>query len=138
MTSQYGRKMVQIIAAGLTGAVLGAAGISVLHAQTAPTAPAFFVSNIQEVLDPALFQKYQAEGSKTSARYGARVIAVGPPALIDAPRSTQPKGIIFIMQFPSMKDLQAWWNSPEYSAVRPMREKATVGQIYVIGGLPTP
>lgn len=137
MTSQYSRKTIQIIAAGLAGIVLGATGISALHAQTT-TAPAYFVSNIQEVLDPALFQKYQAEGNKTTAPHGARVIAVGMPTLIDAPRSTKPKGIIFIMQFPSMKNLQAWWNSPEYAAVRPLREKATVGQIYVLQGLPAP
>lgn len=137
MTSHYGIKLGYLVAAGLSGMVLGAAGMGVLHAQTA-TAPAFFVSNIEEVVDADLFRQYQEAGTKTTGRYGARVVAIGKPTLIDAPRSTQPKGIIFIMQFPSMKNLQDWWNSPEYSAVRPLREKGTVGQIYVLQGLPTP
>ena len=137
MKSQYRTKLVHITAAGLVGMVLGAAGVGALHAQTA-TAPAFFVGNVQEVLDAELFKQYEVAAGKVGARYGSHVVAAGVPLPIDMPRSAPPKGSIIIVQFPSMKNLKDWWNSPEYAAIRPMREKATVGPAYALQGLPAP
>jgi uncharacterized protein (DUF1330 family) len=35
-----------------------------------------------------------------------------------------------------MRALQDWWNSPAYSAIRPLREKATIGRLFALQGLP--
>lgn len=135
MTSPNGSKLVQITATGLAGIVLGAAGMSALRAQTTTT-PAYLIGNTQEIRDPEMYKQYQAKASPTTTPYGARVIARGMPAQIDT-QSTLPRGSIIIIQFPSMKNLRDWWNSPEYSAARPLREKSTVGQTYVMEGAPT-
>lgn len=133
MTSSNATKLVQITAAGLVGVLLGAVGMSVLRAQTTAT-PAYLVGNTQEVLDPEMLKQYTALVGKTGVSYGARMIAQGKPLPTDA--STLPRGSFVIIQFPSMKNLQDWWNSPEYAAVRPLREKSTVGQTYVLEGVP--
>lgn len=124
-----------IVFAALGGAVVGASAVGVLHAQTSST-PAYFVGNIEQVSDEAMFAKYRAEAPKTEAAFGSHVIVRATPQKLDA--SEPPKGEIVIIQFPSMKALTSWWNSPAYAAVRPLREKSTVGHIYAVEGLPTP
>jgi uncharacterized protein (DUF1330 family) len=54
--------------------------------------------------------------------------------MLDA--SSQPQGTIDIISFPSMKNLQEWWKSAAYSAIRPLRESATASTVYAVEGLP--
>jgi len=120
--------------ASVMGAVVGAIGMSALHAETA-TPPAFVVANIQEVKDADMYGKYRAAVVGTQTPYGGHALARGAtPVALD--KSILPKGTIVIIAFPSMKNLQDWWTSPAYSAIRPLRENATVGQVYAVEGLP--
>lgn len=125
-------KLAQGLGLALSGAVVGASLMSALHAQTTET-PAYLVANIEQVNDAGSFAKYRAEVGKIEASFGGHAIARGAPQAVDS--SALPKGDIVIIRFPSMKLLKDWWNSPAYSAIRPLREKATVGRTYVIEGL---
>jgi uncharacterized protein (DUF1330 family) len=126
---------IKTVLAGLSGMALGAAGVGALHAQSAP--PAFLVANIQAVKDQATYDKYRAAVAATQVAYGGRFLARGAKAvMLDA--SPTPQGTIVIISFPNMKALQEWWKSPEYSAIRPLREIATVSTIYAVEGLPLP
>ena len=127
------RHVFQIAGASIAGLFLGAMGMSVLHAQTA-TAPAYLVSNIAEVKDPELMKKYSAGAPATVAAFGGKVIARATPVMLDDRGATT--GTVFLIQFPSMKNLTDWFHSPGYSAVRPFRENASTGRLYAIEGLP--
>lgn len=121
---------------GVLGLVAGASAMQALHAQTA-SAPAFLVGNIESVTDEATFAQYRAAVGKTQAGYGSHVLVRdAAPVRLDA--SIPPQGKIVIIQFPSLKALQDWWNSPAYAAVRPLREKSTTGRTYAVEGLPAP
>jgi uncharacterized protein (DUF1330 family) len=118
------------------GLVAGAAAIQVLHAEAA-SAPAYVVVNIESVNDAATFAQYREAATKSFAPYGGhRLVRDATPVRLDS--STLPEGKIVILQFPSMKALQDWWNSPTYAALRPLREKSTVTRLYAVQGLPTP
>jgi uncharacterized protein (DUF1330 family) len=41
-----------------------------------------------------------------------------------------------ILAFNSMDDLKAWWNSPAYQAIIPLREKSAKSVVYALPGLP--
>jgi uncharacterized protein (DUF1330 family) len=129
--------MKTVIKMSLTGAlgfVAGALGIQALHAQAA-SVPAYVVANIESISDAATFAQYRAETGKTQAPFGGRVLVRdAPPVPIDA--STLPQGKIVIVQFPSMKALQDWWNSPAYAQVRPLREKSSVSRLFAVEGVP--
>jgi uncharacterized protein (DUF1330 family) len=125
-------KLAQGLGLALSGAVVGASLVGVLHAQATET-PAYLVANIEQVNDAGTFAKYRAEVGKIEASFGGSAIVRGAPQAVDG--STLPKGDIVIIRFPSMKMLRDWWNSPAYSAIRPLREKATVGRIYAVEGL---
>ena len=119
---------------GFGGIVLGAGGMSALEAATA-TPQAYLVANIQEVKDPEAYKTYQSGVGPTQAPYGGHFLARGAkPVMLDS--SPEPKGAIVIIAFPSMKNLRDWWNSPAYAAIRPIREKNAVGQLYAVEGLP--
>jgi uncharacterized protein (DUF1330 family) len=105
-----------------------------LHAQSAQT-PAYFVANIEQVTDPQTMARYRAAADKTEAPFGGRFLARGMPQAMDS--SALPKGQILLLRFPSMQALRGWWNSPAYSALRPLRERSSVGRFYAIEGLPT-
>jgi uncharacterized protein (DUF1330 family) len=121
---------------GTLGFVAGAIGMQVLHAEAA-SAPAYLVGNIESVKDEAMFAQYRAAAGKTQGPYGGHaLVRDATPVRVDS--SSLPQGKIVILQFPSMKALQDWWKSPAYAAVRPLREKSTVGRLYAVEGLPTP
>ena len=122
--------------AALGGAAVAATGVGLVRAETAPTPVAYVVANLQEIKDAATYGKYRAAVGGTEALYGGHAIVVAKPEALD--QSTPPKGTIVILAFPSLQKLHEWWNSPEYSAIRPLREKSTVGQNYAVEGLAQP
>lgn len=124
-----------IVAAAAAGVAAGALLVQVLHAQSTHI-PAYFVANVEQVTDPTTMARYRAAADKTEAPFGGKFLARGMPEAVDS--SAVPRGQIIILQFPSMKALRGWWNSPAYSAVRPLRERSSVGRFYAIEGLPTP
>lgn len=121
---------------GALGFIAGASVIQALHAQMA-SAPAYLVANIESVNDAATFARYREAATKSFAPYGGhRLVRDATPVRLDA--SPLPQGKIVILRFPSMQALQSWWNSPAYTAVRPLREKAAVTRLYAVQGLPAP
>ena len=85
--------------------------------------------------DQATYDKYRAAVAGTQVPYGGRFLARGAKAvMLDA--SPRPQGTIVIISFPNMKNLQEWWQSAAYSAIRPLRESATVSTLYAVEGLP--
>jgi uncharacterized protein (DUF1330 family) len=127
---------IQLSLMGALGLVTGAAAMQALHAQTAG-APAYLVANIESVNDAATFARYREAATKSFAPYGGhRLVRDATPVRLDA--STLPQGKIVILQFPSMKSLQDWWNSPAYTAARPLREQSAVTRIFAVEGLPAP
>ena len=124
----------KIALAGLSGIALGAAGMAAFAAQTA--APlAYYVGNVQDVKDTEAYKAYARNVPNTLTPFGGKFIVRGAePVILDASR--KPPGYIVVIQFPSMKNLRDWWNSPVYSSIRPIRERLTTGQNYAVEGVP--
>jgi uncharacterized protein (DUF1330 family) len=121
--------------AGGLGLVAGASGMSLLHAQTA-TPKAYLFNNITEIKDPDSFKKYQAQVAATQVPYGVHaIVRNATPVMLS---QTQPvtTGTVVILEFPSMKNLTDWFNSPAYAAIRPLRENSTTGRIFAVEGQP--
>nr|ACN58922.1 protein of unknown function DUF1330 [uncultured bacterium BLR7] len=123
-----------IALAGAAGLTLGAAGMAAYAAQTAPPM-AYYVGNVQEVKDPEAYRAYAGSVAGAIAPFGGKFIVRGAePVILDA--SKKPPGYIVVIQFPSMKSLRDWWDSPAYAAIRPTRERLTTGQNYAVEGVP--
>lgn len=119
---------------GVLGICAGAAGSQLLQAATEERA-AYLYANIESVKDQAQYDRYRAAVAATHAAYGGRFLVRGAtPVMLD--NSPVPQGTVVIIRFPSMKNLQDWWNSPAYSAIRPLRESGTVSTLFAAEGLP--
>jgi len=110
----------------------GLAGGTFLHAQTA-VAPAYLIAEVQ-VTDPDGWKQYLAALPGTMAPFHEKTLARAPAVAVDA--SALPAGAVAILAFDSVDDLKAWWNSPAYQAIIPLREKSAKTRVYALPGLP--
>jgi uncharacterized protein (DUF1330 family) len=69
----------------------------------------------------------------TVAPYGGKWLAQGPP---DATVEGAWPGSVVLMEFPDRAAANAWYNSAEYSAIRPLRTKNVISDLILIDHLP--
>jgi len=114
-------------------AALAIGGAALAQSQMAPAAPAYLIAHVQ-VTDPDGWKQYIAALPGTLAPYHVKTLARAPAVAVDA--STPPAGSTVILAFNSMDDLKAWWNSPAYQAIIPIREKSAKTIAYALPGMP--
>jgi uncharacterized protein (DUF1330 family) len=73
-----------------------------------------------EVHDPAAYREYSAQVPATVAAYGGR-FAVRGGAYETREGHWSPKRIV-VLEFPSIDAARAWYDSPEYQAILPIRQ----------------
>ena len=114
-----------------TGFGLGAVAVQGLHAQAKP--PAYLLAEVQ-VTDPDTWKQYIAALPGTLAPYKTRTLARANPVALD--NSAPPAGNLVIIAFNNMEDVKAFWNSPAYQAIVPLREKSAKTRVYAVEGMP--
>ena len=115
----------------LAGIGLGAVAVKGLHAQAKP--PAYIIAEVQ-VTDADTWKQYVAALPGTLAPYKTRTLARANPVALD--NSVPPAGSLVIIAFNNMDDVKAFWNSPAYQAIIPLREKSAKTRIYAVEGMP--
>ena len=85
-----------------------------------------------EVTDPAGYEAYKTLAPPTVAAYGGRyIVRGGDPEVLEGDWS--PKRIV-VLEFENKARAKEWLNSPEYSAVKPMRHKTARSKMIVVEG----
>ena len=115
----------------LAGIGLGAVAVKGLHAQAKP--PAYIIAEVQ-VTDADTWKQYVAALPGTLAPYKTRTLARANPVALD--NSVPPAGSLVIIAFNNMDDVKAFWNSPAYQAIIPLREKSAKTRVYAVEGMP--
>jgi uncharacterized protein (DUF1330 family) len=93
---------------------------------------AYLLADI-EVFDSAGYEEYRVRTPATIAAHGGRYLArVGATDVLEG--AWIPKRLV-ILEFPSMANLRAWWHSPEYQALRAIRERTTHSRLVATEGL---
>jgi uncharacterized protein (DUF1330 family) len=118
-----------IIILALLSAALGAGAFQSLHALTMP--PAYVVTEV-DIADAEAFREYAPQVQPSFAPYGGRYLVRG-----GASRSLvgeAPKRIV-VLAFDSMERARAWYESPAYDALKPLRDKAGRARIFAVEGL---
>jgi uncharacterized protein (DUF1330 family) len=103
------------------------------HSREKPAAaPAYYVADF-EVTGREAIKPYSANVKATFKPFGGRFIARGAhPVPLEG---QSPKGRLVIIEFDSMEKAQAWYNSPAYAQLRPIRQKAGRSNVYIVEGL---
>jgi uncharacterized protein (DUF1330 family) len=122
----------QIALTLLAGLALAALTGQELRAQA--QAPAYYITQIELTGDAGEFAKnYGSQVGATLAPYGGRFLVRGTPAMHlegDAARSRNA-----VIQFDSLAQAQAWYTSPAYQKLIPIRQKLTKTNSYLVEGV---
>jgi uncharacterized protein (DUF1330 family) len=93
---------------------------------------AYVIADI-DVHDPEKFEGYRQQAGPTSAQYGGKYLARGGKVEI-LEGEWLPKRCV-VIEFPSVEQAKAWWNSQEYAGPRAIRQSAAKSRFIVVEGL---
>ncbi len=120
----------QLLLCALAGTAFGAAGSAVLHAESS-VPPAFLIGE-NDVHNVETFKTYASQVPTTLVAYGGHFLAAG--GRTQALEGLAPPNTFVILQFPSMDKAKAWYNSPEYQKILPLRRAAANSRVYLAEG----
>jgi uncharacterized protein (DUF1330 family) len=117
----------------LSMGLVGFVRLTVMSSQAQSTATkAYYVAEF-ELRDPEGIKPYSAGVGATLRPFGGRFIVRGGKLVgLEGP---PPGSRTVIIEFPSMEQAEAWYNSPEYTALRPYRQRSGISRTYIIEGL---
>jgi uncharacterized protein (DUF1330 family) len=93
--------------------------------------PAFYISEF-EVTDLEGIRPYSAAVESTFTPFGGRYVVRGGPAKSLEGEAT--KRIVMI-KFPSLEQAQAWYDSPAYRTIQPIRHRSAKSRVFIVEGL---
>jgi len=115
----------------MTGVVIGIAAATVIQARQVKIAPGYIIAEV-EVTDPAALQKYGAKVPETLSPFNHQYIIRGGKT--KSLEGDPPKGII-VIAFDSVEKAQAWYDSPAYDAIKPIRIGSTKSRVFIAEGV---
>ena len=86
-----------------------------------------------EVVDSVGYEEYRQKAPATITAHGGRYLARGGATEV-LEGSWSPKRCV-LLTFPSMAQFKEWWTSPEYQALRAIRERTARSNLIVTEGL---
>jgi uncharacterized protein (DUF1330 family) len=93
---------------------------------------AYLIADV-EIHDPQTYKAYQQSAPATIAAHGGRYLVRGGATEV-VEGSWSPKRCV-ILEFPSMAQLRAWYDSSEYLPLRELRKKSTRSNLVMVEGL---
>lgn len=130
MKSKY-KLLVGVVA----GTLAGAAGSHAIHGQGVKAPPVYVISEADVITDPTGVKEYGAKVLETLAPFNGHyhfVVRGGKTESLDG--GAPPKEIV-IFAFDSAEQAHAWYESPAYAAIRPIRQAATKGRTFLVDGV---
>ncbi len=95
--------------------------------------PAYLIGNI-EVTDPQVYEGYKKGVGATIAAYGGKSLA-RPGALMEVLEGDWSPKRLVIIEFPSVAQLKAWYNSPEYKPLLEIRKRSAKSSLVMVEGV---
>jgi uncharacterized protein (DUF1330 family) len=93
--------------------------------------PAYLIGDVT-VHDPDGYAEYVKDNTETVPQYGGRFLVRG--GAIEAVEGDWQPDRLVVIEFPSMDDLKAWWNSDRYQSNAPIRRANSTGSIVFVEG----
>jgi uncharacterized protein (DUF1330 family) len=87
------------------------------------------------VRDAEALAEYQRRTRQMTGQFRLKPLVVYGETLTQ--HGTAPDGVV-ILEFPSMEEAKAWYNSPEYQAILPYRLKAAEHRDFIVDGFAIP
>ncbi len=111
---------------------MGVIGTMSIHARPVK-APAGYIIAEVDVTDPATFQKYAEKVPGTIAQYNGHYLIRG--GKMKSIEGDAPKRFV-VIAFDSVEKAEAWEDSPEYDAIKPIRHSSAKSRVFIAEGVP--
>jgi uncharacterized protein (DUF1330 family) len=108
------------------------AGAKVIRAQQNQPLPGYVIAEV-EVTDPTTMQKYGEKVAGTLEPFHHHFVVRGG-GKAQALEGEPPKRII-VIAFDSVEKAREWYDSPAYSAIRPIRQSASKSRLFIVEGV---
>ncbi len=92
----------------------------------------YMIVEVTQVSDKQRYAEYVQKVPQIVAKFGGEYLARGGE--VKAISGDWHPGRLVIIEFESMAKFEAWWNSPEYRAIAPLRETSTRTNAVVVQG----
>lgn len=119
----------------LAGLLIGATGNRAIHGQQEKMPPVYLISEADAIIDLAALKEYAAKVNETLGPFNGHyhfVVRGGKTESLDG--AAPPTGIV-VISFDSAEQAHAWYNSPAYTAIRPIRLGAVKGRTFLVEGV---
>ena len=93
----------------------------------------YMIVEAKEIKDKEKYSEYIRKVPQTIEKFAAKYLARGGRVTV-ASGNWKPERLI-IVEFASMEKFQAWFNSPEYRLISPLREESATTNAVVIEGV---
>jgi uncharacterized protein (DUF1330 family) len=93
---------------------------------------AVYIVADNEVTDPEVYREYAVQTSATVAQYGGKFLVRG--GQVETLEGGWKPGRFVILEFPSVEQARAWYDGPEYSALKGMRQQASHSRLILAHG----
>jgi uncharacterized protein (DUF1330 family) len=94
---------------------------------------AYAIAHLREITPHAEVAEYIDRITATFEPYGGRFLVHG--AQHEVMEGEWPGGVVMIA-FPGMDEARAWWDSPAYQEIAPLRFRHITGDIILVPGVP--
>ncbi len=121
----------KLILAVLLGAAIGVGGATAIHARQMNVAKGYVIAEV-DVTNPETFKEYAEKVPGTIAQYNGRYVVRGGKTISiegDAPKR------FVVIAFDSMEKAKAWEDSPEYTAIKPIRHNSAKSRVFIAEGV---
>jgi uncharacterized protein (DUF1330 family) len=95
--------------------------------------PAYIISEVSEVVDPAVLEKYRALAEVTIKQYGGRYLVRGGEW--ESLEGEWALERTIVVEFPSWERAKAWYRSPEYAAALELSRVALKRKMLMVDGV---
>ena len=94
--------------------------------------PAYVIVDVN-VHDPEGYAEYRQLSGASVAQYGGQFLVRG--GAVEVAEGDWQPGRFVVIQFPSMEQAKTWYNSPEYTAARAIRQRYSTGNLLFVEGV---
>ena len=128
------RSSLNLAAALITGSIVGIAGARAANVASAAAAPKAYIIAQIDVADPVAYRPYAEQAATIVASFGGHYLARG--GATKSIEGEAPSNRVAVIEFPSMEALEKFEASPEYTAVKPIRQHASKSsRIFAVEGV---
>jgi uncharacterized protein (DUF1330 family) len=94
--------------------------------------PCYFIGEV-DVRDPEGYKAYADAVPAILAKFGGRFLVKG--GVTETLEGFAPQPRIALVEFPDMETARAFWASPEYRAITPIRNRTAVARAFLVDGI---